>query len=224
MACFLHSICVNYNDYITEVTVLHKIPYTYTNKSKQVFYLMIVALLILRLILMGEIYFFDLKGYDVYLLPTVLYYLVLFIIVTGIFFGYKFFFTLYDEEKIVYCNLLLKKSSSIDFSEIAFARFGRRGIALYRSPSPGEKNKPDLFIPFFRFGIIQAIPVNAFFETLIEKRKTQDLQIEKEFKVLPGYTRIWNLVSLVYAFLSFCLLIVAMEPLYTVIVLFQNFA
>lgn len=85
-------------------------------------------------------------------------------------------------------------------------------------------DKPDLFIPFFRFGIIQAIPVNAFFETLIEKRKTQDLQIEKEFKVLPGYTRIWNLVSLVYAFLSFCLLIVAMEPLYTVIVLFQNFA
>lgn len=207
-----------------EVAALHKIPYTYTNKAKQVFYFMIIAFLILRLALMAEIYFFHLEGYQVYLLPTFFYYLILFALITGLFFGYKFFFTLYDEQKITYHNLLLRRSVTLSFSEIGYARFGRKGISLYRNISPEPKERPDLYIPFFRLGIIQAIPVNAFFETLIEKKKTQNIHIEKTFTVLPGYTKIWNFVSLGYALLSFCLLIVAMEPLYTIIVLFQKFA
>ena len=110
---------------------------------------MIVALLILRLILMGEIYFFDLKGYDVYLLPYgsvlsgAIYHCYRYL------FGYKFFFTLYDEEKIVYCNLLLKKSSSIDFSEIAFARFRPQRHSALPQPLSRRKGQAGSVYPVF---------------------------------------------------------------------------
>ena len=86
---------------------MYKIPYTYTNKSKIVFYLMILAYFLLRLILMIQIKAYKLEGYEVFLLPTIIYYLTIFIVLTAIFFGYKFFFTTYDENTITYHNILL---------------------------------------------------------------------------------------------------------------------
>ena len=102
---------------------MYKIPYTYTNKSKIVFYLMISAYFILRLILMVQIKVYNLEGYEVFLLPTILYYLTIFIVLTAIFFGYKFFFTTYNEETITYHNILLKRAASIDKGACIFGYY-----------------------------------------------------------------------------------------------------
>lgn len=197
------------------------IPYTCTNKAKLLFYVMIVALCLLRLTIIIQIKAYDLEGYQVYLLPTLLYYGILLVVITALFFGYKFFYTIYDEENIVYHNALFKKTRSMEFDQIKYARFGRRGVQLYSVCAPDKKAKPDLFIPFFRLGIIEAIAANDFFENLIDRK---GIVIEKTFKVLPGYSKPWNLISALYALLTICMLIISMEPLYTIIVLYQSFS
>lgn len=197
------------------------IPYTCTNKAKFLFYIMIMVLGLLRLTIIVQIKIYSLEDYEVYLLPTLFYYSLLFAIITGLFFGYKFFYTTYDDDKIVYHNVLFKKTATIHFQQIKYALFSKRGIYLYKTSSPVKGSKADMFIPFFRLGLIQAIPVNDFFETLIEKRH---IAIKKTFKVLPGYTKSWNLVSMGYALLTICMLIICLEPLYTVIVLYQSFS
>ena len=106
---------------------MYKISYTYTNKAKIVMYLMLVAAGILRLVLVTEIKVYNIEGYEVYLLPTYLYYFVLFAILTGIFFGYKFFYSLYDENMITYYNVLFNRSKSMAMDDIKFADFGRKG-------------------------------------------------------------------------------------------------
>lgn len=199
---------------------MYKIPYTYTNKSKIVFYLMILAYFILRLILMTQIKAYNLEGYEVFLLPTILYYLTIFIVLTAIFFGYKFFFTTYNEETITYHNILLKRATSIQLDDVRYAVFSKSGVRLYKTDSPAPSDKPDFTIPFFRLGIIDAVPINNFFERLIDRNT---IRVEKQFKVLPGYSKAWTILALVYAFLTFCILIISMQLLYTVIILFQTF-
>lgn len=199
---------------------MYKIPYTYTNKSKIVFYLMVLAYFVLRLILMIQIKVYKLEGYEVFLLPTILYYLIIFIVLTGIFFGYKFFFTTYNEDTVTYHNILLKRSASIQLDEVRCAIFGKNGVHLYKTDTPDSAEKPDFTIPFFRLGIIDAVPINNFFERLISRNT---IRIEKHFKVLPGYSKSWTILALVYAFLTFCILIISMQLLYTVIILFQTF-
>ena len=85
---------------------MYKISYTYTNKAKIVMYLMLVAAGILRLVLVTEIKVYNIEGYEVYLLPTYLYYFVLFTILTGIFLDINFF-TVYTMKirslTIMYC-------------------------------------------------------------------------------------------------------------------------
>lgn len=197
---------------------MNKIFYTFTNKSKFLFYLMILVLCLLRLALMIEIKIFQLEGYQVFLLPTIVYYFVLFALITGLFFGYKFFFAEYDDHKISYRNLLLNRSRTISFDSVKKIRFGKKGIHFYDCAAPSRDSRPLLFIPFFRLGIVDAISVNDFFETVLDRGT---ISVEKTFKVLPGYSKPWTLLSLFYAFLSFCMLIICAEPLYTVIVLFQ---
>lgn len=200
---------------------MFRINYVYTNKSKIILYLMIVALLLIRATVVFQIKIYQLEGYEVYLLPTLLYNLVLFAIITAVFFGYKFFFTEYNTDTVTYHNVLFNRSRSINLNQVRHIRFGKTGVHLYRCAAPKKKEKADLFIPFFRLGIIDAISINRFFETLIA---CPDFTVEKTFKVLPGYSKPWTLVSMLYALLAFCFLIICMEPLYTVIVLFHSFS
>lgn len=196
-----------------------KISYTYTNKAKIVMYLMLVAAGILRLVLVTEIKVYDIEGYEVYLLPTYLYYFVLFAILTGIFFGYKFFYSLFDENMITYCNVLFNRSKSMAMNDIKFADFGRKGVALYDHINPEKGEQPTLYLPFFRLGIPEAISVNNFFERLIDKK---GVVVKKRFEILPGYSKLWSILSLIYAFISFCIMIVCLQPLYTVIILYMS--
>lgn len=198
---------------------MKKIPYTFSTKSKQIFYFTIMAYFLLRLVVIVEIKLFRLDGYEVYLGPSLLYYLLIFAAVTFLFFGYKLFFTMYDDKSVTYYNQITRKSYSIQLSDVHFARLDTRGIHLYREADPQPDAKADLFIPFFRMGVIRAIPVDGFFKQLIA---APQIRIQKTFKVLPGYTKKWQLVSIIYAFLAICMLLVCMTPLYTVIVLYQS--
>ena len=200
---------------------MHKISYTYTNKAKIILYLMIVALCLLRLTLLVQIKLYRLEDYEVYLLPSLLYYFIIISVFTLCFFGYKFFYTVYNDHEITYCSVLRNKKYSITLDHIGFVRFDRRGIFLCEDAAHGDRESCLLFIPFFRFGIIDALSVNSFFEFLLTQ---EHIQIQKTFKVLPGYGKSWMILSLLYSLISFCLLIVSMEPLYTVIVLYQTFS
>ncbi|MGC2873288.1 hypothetical protein ACPW7J_11775 [Ihubacter sp. rT4E-8] len=200
---------------------MKKIPYTFSTKSKQIFYFVIMFYFLLRLTVIVEMKLFQVEGYIVYLSLTLLYYAVIFAAVTFIFFGYKFFSTIYDDNAVTYQNHILRRSRTIQLSEIHFARLDTWGIHLFREETPNSNSKPALTIPFFRMGVIRAIPVNDFFELLIAQPQ---IKIEKKFKVLPGYTKKWQFISILYAFLAICMLLVCMTPLYTVIVLYQSFA
>ena len=199
---------------------MKKIPYIFSTKSKQIFYFTIMIYFLLRLIVIVEIKLFHVEGYQVYLGLSLFYYALIFAAVTLLFFGYKLFYTLYDDNTVTYHNRLLRRSYSIPLSEVRFARLDTRGIHLYRSETPQPSEKADLFIPFFRLGVIRAIPVDGFFQQLIA---APQIRVEKTFKVLPGYTKKWQLVSVIYAFLAICMLLVCATPLYTVIVLYQSF-
>lgn len=200
---------------------MSRVKYVYTSKSKLILYLMLVALLLIRTTVVVQIKIYELKGYEVYLLPSFLYTFVLFSIITAVFFGYKLFFAEYNDTTVTYHNILLNRNRSIELKSIRYVLFSRTGIRFYHNSVPSKDERADLFIPFFRLGIIDAVSVNGLFEALIAH---PDIKVEKTFKVLPGYSKPWVIVSMLYALLAFCVLIICMEPLYTVIVLFESFS
>jgi hypothetical protein len=181
---------------------------------------MTMAYFALRLIISIQIKIYNIEGYEVYLLPTILYYLVIFMVVTGVFWCFKFFYTIYDDEKITYYNRIMRREVTVKFTDIKYVIFGKNGVKLYRELNPSSNESADLFIPFFRFGIIDAISINELFEKLIN---TEHIKVEKAFKVLPGYTKKWRIVSMMYSLLAFSVLILCITPLRTVMVLFAAY-
>lgn len=203
---------------ITTASGVKKLRYTYTNKAKILFYFTILFFFLLRLAINVQIRLYDVEGYQIYLLPTILYYALIFFALTLLFFAYKKFYTLYDGQRITYVNQLLRRSRSIAVEEIRFARMDTLGIYLYRQASPAKEDKADLFIPFFRFGIIDVFSADTFFRFLIDQ---PHIRVEKKFKILPGYTNKWRWVSILYAVLAICMLLASSTYLQTIIVLYQ---
>lgn len=91
--------------------------------------------------------------------------------------------------------------------------------AADRDASAIKTKKPVFFLPFFRGGIIEAVDANDFY--LFLRAKT-GLSVSKTFKVLPGYSKRWMAVSILYAFLAIAVFINCNTPVYTIIILYQN--
>lgn len=197
---------------------MKKINYIFTNKAKFLLYIMSMVYFALMLIVSIQIKIYDIEGYEVYLLPTILYYILIFGAVTFVFWCFKFFYTTYDDEKITYHNRIIRSETTVNFDDIRHVIFDKKGVKFYKTLNPALEDKADLFIPFFRLGLIDAISINELFEKVIN---IEHIKVEKKFKVLPGYTKKWRIVSMIYSILACSVLILCITPLQTIITLFS---
>ena len=181
---------------------MKKIPYRYTNIAKQAFIITIMLQALMRLIIMAEIVIFKVEGYyeNTNILLTVLMYAVIFAALIALFRGHTFCYSLYNDSTLVYRNTLLRRERQLQLSEPKTA-------------------KPLFFLPFFRDGIIEAVPVNNFYIFLKDRG---DMVVIKKFRVLPGYTKKWRFVTIGYSLLAALCLASLSTPLTVIIVLFQN--
>lgn len=201
---------------------MKKIPYRYTNIAKQAFIITIMLQALFRLVIMAEIVLFKLEGYyeNTNVPLTVLMYLVIFAVLIALLRGHKFCYSLYDNQKLVYRNNLLRREKTLHFADAKLAVLDTFGIKFYADSDANPKtDKPVFFLPFFRDGVIDAVPVNNFYKFLKEK---DDMAVIKNFRTLPGYTKKWRFVTIAYGLLAAVCLLSLSTPLTVVIVLLQN--
>lgn len=194
------------------------ISYRYTNTFKQ--FLLIVCMLyfLLCATVIAEVVIFDVPDYEVNVVGGLLLYAAIFAGLLLLFLGYKFCYTLYDDETIIYYNKLLKKERSINIASINKVVLGKRGVNIFAN---GDLENSAFFIPFFRGGIVEAIEIDKFYRKM---KETEGIEVIKEFKVLPGYGKGFTALKVAYVFLTAYILLLCATPLAAVIVLFQYFA
>ena len=201
---------------------MKKIHYRYTNLPKQVLILAALAYVVMLAIIMAEIAIFKLEGFyeNTNFVLTPILYAIYFAVLFCLLRQHKFFHGEYDENTLTYHNKFLRKELSFNLSDAKLAVFDTFGIKFYASTDivPGE-DKPLFFFPFFRGGIIEAISVNNFYKALLAR---EDMQVIKNFKVLPGYTKKWRIVAFVYAFLAVILCSSLSTPIAAIVTIWQN--
>jgi hypothetical protein len=166
----------------------------------------------------AEVVIFNVPGYEVNVIGGLLLYGAIFALLVLLFIGYKFCYTLYDDDTVIYYNKLLKKERSIVLSTVNKIVLGKRGVNFYAN---GDFENSAMYIPFFRGGIIEAIEIDRFYRAMKER---EGVTVVKEFTVLPGYGKGFTALKVAYVFLSAYMLLLCATPLAAVIVLFQHFA
>jgi len=179
---------------------MKKIRYYYSSMSKQVFLILLSLFIITRFIIFIEVVVFDINNYSAMfnIGPTIILYLFYLLICAFFFFGFKFFYTIYNENQVIYSNKILRKDYFVDLNRINRALLNKRGIHLYYL---GE-DKCCLFIPFFRLGIISPVGVDEFYKLL----KSKNIQIEKTFTVFPGSKKTNKVIPIIYSGLALLVL------------------
>lgn len=203
---------------------MNRISYRHTNVPKQFLCLSIFVYVLMQAIIMGEIIIWKLEGfYEELNIPlTIFLYLIYFTLVLLFSYSYRFCYTLYGENKLVYYNKLLRREISYNLNDAKLAVFDKKGVKFYADSNADYENKeikPEFFIPFYRGGIIQAVEINNFFKKLIDR---EGLRVIKTFEVLPGYSKKWKILSVIYLFLAFGIFLNCATPLTVIIILFQN--
>lgn len=194
------------------------ISYRYTNTFKQFFLIICMLYFLLCATVIAEVVIFNVPGYEVNVIGGLLLYGAIFALLVLLFIGYKFCYTLYDNDTVIYYNKLLKKERSIDLSTVNKIVLGKRGVNFYAN---GDFENSAMYVPFFRGGIIEAIEIDRFYRAMKER---EGITVVKEFTVLPGYGKGFTALKVAYVFLSAYMLLLCTTPLVAVIVLFQNFA
>ena len=194
------------------------ISYRYTNTFKQFFLIVCMLYFLLCAAVIAEVVIFNVPGYEVNVIGGLFLYTAIFALLLVIFLGYKFCYTLYDDETIIYYNKLLKRERSIDIASINKVVLGKKGVNIYAN---GDLENSAFYIPFFRGGIIEAIEIDKFYRKM---KETEGIEVVKEFKVLPGYGKGFTALKVGYVFITAYMLLLCVTPLVAVIVLFQNFA
>lgn len=187
---------------------MNRIIYRPTSTLRQVFLILSSILVLLRFSINLEVKIHKLKYHDVINMPlTTLLYAALFIVLVYLIVLNLKFVVSYDENTISYENKILRRKTSINFSDTKYVLMSKKGIYFYKSEtsSDGELLK----IPFYRFGKLDALQANGLFKKLIAN---QSIKVKKEFKVLPGYESYWKIADLVYGLLS--LLVFFQYPLH----------
>lgn len=187
---------------------MNRIIYRPTSTLRQVFLILSSILILLRYSINWEVKIHKLKYHDVINMPlTTLLYAALFILLIFLIVLNLKFVVSYDENTISYENKILRRKTSINFSDAKYVLMKKKGIYFYKTEaiSDGELLK----IPFYRFGKLDALQANALFKKLIAN---QSIKVKKEFKVLPGYESYWKIADLVYGLLS--LLVFFQYPLH----------
>ncbi len=194
------------------------ISYRYTNTFKQFFLIVCMLYFLLCAAVIAEVVIFNVPGYEVNIIGGLFLYTAIFALLLLIFLGYKFCYTLYDDETIIYYNKLLKKERSIDIASINKVVLGKKGVNIYAN---NDLENSAFYIPFFRGGIIEAIEIDKFYRKM---KETEGIEVIKEFTVLPGYGKGFTALKVGYVFITAYMLLLCATPLAAVIVLFQSFA
>lgn len=193
---------------------MNKITYHYSAISKQIWFYICAVYLLIWALVFTEIKIFHVeKYYDGLNLTTTLLFLfvgIAFFIILS--FQHYLCYSEYDDEKIIYHNRLLHTSKTFYYKDCHSVIFDNHGIKFYESDDKlVNKKKPIFYIPFFRFGKIEAIQANNFFILLDERQKLinshKEFALYKTFSVLPGYGRRWKYLAFFYA----CLCIVSLS-------------
>ena len=187
---------------------MNRIIYRPTSTLRQVFLILSSILILLRYSINWKVKIHKLKYHDVINMPlTTLLYAALFILLIFLIVLNLKFVVSYDENTISYENKILRRKTSINFSDAKYVLMNKKGIYFYKTEaiSDGELLK----IPFYRFGKLDALQANALFKKLIAN---QSIKVKKEFKILPGYESYWKIADLVYGLLS--LLVFFQYPLH----------
>lgn len=187
---------------------MNRIIYRPTSTLRQVFLILSSILILLRYSINWEVKIHKLKYHDVINMPlTTLLYAALFILLIFLIVMNLKFVVSYDENTISYENKILRRKTSINFSDAKYVLMNKKGIYFYKTEasSDGELLK----IPFYRFGKLDALQANGLFKKLIANKS---IKVKKEFKVLPGYESYWKIADLVYGLLS--LLVFFQYPLH----------
>lgn len=195
---------------------MEKIKYYYSAMSKQVFILILSLLIVTRFILFVQIMTYNINDYagKINIQATLILYLVYLCICAFFFIAYKFFFTMFDENNATYYNKLLRKEVTINLNNVERAHLAKKGIYLYED----SKDKPAFYLPFFRFGLISPVGVDNFYKVL----KQKNIQIEKDFTILPGHGKRWKWVSVLYTCLALLILASETQTLALVVAIFKS--
>jgi len=187
---------------------MNRIIFRPTSTLRQVFLILSSILVLLRFSINLEVKIHKLKYHDVINMPlTTLLYAAFFILLVFLIVINLKFVVSYDENTVSYENKILRRKTSINFSDAKYVLMNKKGIYFYKTEasSDGELLK----IPFYRFGKLDALQANGLFKKLIAN---QSIKVKKEFKVLPGYESYWKIADLVYGLLS--LLVFFQYPLH----------
>jgi len=175
---------------------MKKIRYYYSSMSKQVFLILLSLFIISRFIIFSEVIIFDINNYSSMFNiggSIVLYTLYLLICIFFLI-GFKFFYATYDDNQVIYHNCILRKVTKVDLNLVKKALLNKRGIYLYYE----NENKHNMFIPFFRLGVVSPVGVDEFYKLL----KSKNIQIEKTFTIFPGSKGSNKLLAAIYTGLA----------------------
>jgi hypothetical protein len=201
---------------------MKRINYRYTNLPKQILIFAALAYVVMLAIIMAEIAIFKLEGFyeNTNFLLTIPLYIIYFAVLFAILRQYRFFYGEYNDEVLIYHNKLLRKELQFNLSDAKLAVFDTFGIKFYADANINPNtDKPIFFFPFFRGGIVEAVSLNNFYKAMLER---EDMQVIKNFRVLPGYTKKWKIVSFIYAIFAVVLGSSLATPIATIITIFQN--
>lgn len=195
-----------------------RVRYVNTSLSKQFFLFMVLIYIILRLILVLQIVFYRITKYSNQMNIPLTLILIFALLLLCIFFmvGHRFFSIEYDENQILY-KKFNKISGSINTNEINRVIFDKKHIKFFTNSETNLEN-PSLTIPLFKFGKVEAIEMNNFYNFV---KSIDGITIEKRFKVLPGYDKKQKYISALYIFLAVCVFINYATPIKAIVVLLQ---
>ncbi len=195
---------------------MEKIKYYYSSMSKQVFLILVALFILLRFILLVQVVTYDINDYGNMFNMGATFFLYLFYVsICGFFFmAYKLFITEFNGSEVIYTNKILRRKRTVTLDKIHRAHLKKRGIALYEF----GQDKPCFYLPFFRFGIISPVGVDNFYKVL----KQNNVEIQKDFDVLPGHGKRWKWVGVLYTCLALLVLAPTTQALALVVTIFKS--
>lgn len=195
-----------------------RVRYVNTSLSKQFFLFMVLIYIILRLTIVLQIIFYGITKYSNQMnIPlTLILMFALLLLLIFLIIGHRFFSIEYDENQISYIKFN-KVSGSINVDEINRVIFDKKSIKFFMDSEANLEN-PSLTIPLFKFGKVEAVEMNNFYNFI---KSIDGITIEKRFKVLPGYDEKQKYISALYIFLAVCVFINYATPIKAIVVLLQ---
>ena len=199
-----------------------KITYTYPTIVRQIMYLAILFYVLLHCGVTTEVLIYKVEGFyeNIIPFPTYVMYVLVIALVVALFFGYKFCYSEFDRETLVFHNRLLHREKTLDLTSVKFAIFDTFGVKFYdKTVVDTDTDKPIFKLPFYRLGFIDSKELDLLYQML---RQRGDVGVVKTYKVLLGYSNPWKLLIVLYGIFTYAFLMNCVMPVTAFLVLWQS--